>query len=1064
MRWIGLLLALVWGQETVWPGRILFELNKSYTVTNLPEELESLRVYLQGTIRERFPALRSKEPIYVLDYQANLSPMYVAKLWRRSPAILYAEPEYVPHPLAPLPSKSPLSTPQTELTYTPNDLHANNFCLSHMHVLQAWDSTHGDTTVAVAIVDTDVRFDHPDLVENIAYNWNDPINGTDDDGDGYVDNFQGWDLVGASYGGSGPFSPDNDTRRATGGHGTWVAGYAGATTNNGIGIAAPAFKCRVLPVKTAPDNQDILWAAYDGILYAAQKGAKVINCSWGGTFRSQAAQNFISQVVNTYDPLIVAAAGNVPPDTPAKFYPAQYDGVVSITAVNTADIWGGWVQIGYDIDLATTGEGITTTGLNSYFSFGATTSFASGQAAGAAALLRSWRPDLNARQAAELLRITADSVEPSNPAHLRYRLGRRINLHRAILTQDTPACRVVSWQTYDSNDSLPFAGENFYLTATYTNYLSPVANLTVSVEPLTSHLQVVQGTYGVGNLGTLQSHTQTTPFTLQVLPSCPPNARLPILFRFTGDGGYSDYQVIELSGINPAYVHLDSAQLRTTLCGNGRIGYYDTPANTQGRGALWGISTESWLFEGGLVVADDTSAHLSTRRPINGMFNHFAPTSAASHGVQGLYEVGEVNFMDAGGIGQSSPSGISGKGLAFHGRAYAPRHSPADPFVAFIYRVENLSNNTYPDLSAGWWFDFDVGNNPATDAAFVHPSLPLVYARNGAQNRFIGVVLLSEQQPILRVGRVDTFTAALNAYLGLLRSSSGATSTSGDVFSFAGFRGINLGPGAQDTIAFALVGGTTVADLVSHAQEALTWYACFIGGYSPVVNLGADRTLCLGDSLVANAPTANQYYWTYGESTPVIYPQASGVYWVLVRDTDGCWGYDEVQINLQQLSPPSISFNPGLTVSVGTPFTAAEQSSLPYSYEWSVDGQTYTGLSFTHTFTQTGTYTLWLRRTDGVCRDSLSWQITVSTSTTISAIPSSPIRLYPNPTDGTFVLEYNQLSLDSERIVLYDHTGRRVCEIPIQTSGTSYRLPEKLLPGLYLWQIGSLHGQLLYIP
>ncbi|MEN3040985.1 MAG: S8 family serine peptidase [Bacteroidia bacterium] len=1063
MRWIGLLLPLVWGQEWIWPKRILFEFRENYSIQNKPEELESLRSYLNGTISKRFPTLQSKQPIYALDYQADLPPGYVAKLWKRSPAVAYAEPEYIPHPLDPLPLPI-LSIPQEEITYSPNDLHPNNFCIAHMRVLQAWDSTQGDTNVAIGIVDTDVRFDHPDLIDNIAYNWDDPINGIDDDGDGYVDNFQGWDLVGASYGGAGPFSPDNDPRRSTGGHGTWVSGYAGATTDNGIGIAAPAFKCRILPVKTAPDNQDILWAAYDGILYAAQKGAKVINCSWGSTFRSQAAQNFISQVINTYDPLIVAAAGNVPPDTPAKFYPAQYDGVVSITAVNTNDVWGGWVQIGYDIDLATTGEGITTSGVNGYFTFGATTSFAAGQASGAAALLRAWRPDLNARQIAELLRITADSVESANPPHLRYRLGRRINLHRAILTRDTPACRITSWQMYDANDSLPFAGETFYLTAAYTNYLSPVTNLSVSIEPLTPHLQVQQGNYAIGSLGTLQNHTQTAPFALQVLPSCPPNARLPILFRFSGDGGYSDYQVIEVTGINPAYVHLDSAQLRTTLCGNGRIGYYDPPANTQGRGVLWDSFTESWLFEGGLVVADDTSAHLSTRRPISGMFNHFSPTTAASHTVEGLYEIGEVNFMDAGGISLNSPTGIPGKGLAFHGRAYAPRHSPADPFVAFVYRVDNLSANTYSDLSMGWWFDFDVGNNPATDAALVHPSLPLVYARNGAQNRFIGVVLLSEQQPIRCVGRVDTFTASLQSYLSLLRSGPSATSTSGDVFAVAGFRGIALGPGDRDTIAFALVGGTTLTDLMTHAQEAIHWYTCFINGTAPAVDLGPNRTLCYGDSLTAQAPTANEYYWTYGENTPTLYPQQSGTYWILVRDGAGCWGYDEVEITIQRLIAPSISFSPGLTLSVGTPFTATEQSPLPYSYEWKIDGQTYSGLSFTHTFMQAGTYTLWLYRTDGTCRDSMSWQIIVSTSTTFSGARNRSIRFYPNPTYGTFTVEYDVPTLQGERFILYDQTGRWVWETAIQSSGTAYKLPESLPPGLYLWRVGEEHGPLLYIP
>jgi|GEM_PF-1006215 len=1063
MRWVWALWAFVWAQTEVWPQRILFELRSGYTIEKLPEELEALRMMVQGQIRLRFPGLSSKSPIYLLEYQADWSPHYVAKLWRRSPAVLYAEPEYVPRPLWKPENAMPNSPEQ--LTYTPNDLHSNNFCLSHLHVLQAWDSTQGDTNFVVAIVDTDVRFDHPDLVDNIAYNWNDPINGIDDDNDGYVDNFHGWDLVGASYSGSGPFSPDNDPRRPNGaGHGTWVAGYAGATTDNGIGIAAPAFKCRVLPVKTAPDDQDILWAAYDGILYAAQKGAHVINCSWGSTFRSQAAQNFITNIVQTYDPLIIAAAGNVPPDTPAKFYPAQYDGVYAVTAVNTADVWTGYVQIDYGIDFATTGEGVTTTGLNTYFTFGTATSFASPQAAGAAVLLRSWRPDLSSRQIAELLRITGDSVEPANPAHLRYRLGRRINLYRAILTQDTPACRIQSWQAYDGNDNLFYAGETFSLAATYINYLSPVSNLTVSIEPLTPHLQVVQGTYAVGSLGTLQTHAQSTPFSLHVLPSCPPNARLPVLFRFTGDGGYADYEVIELTAINPAFVNLDSAQMRSTICGNGRIGYYDPPANTQGRGAIWQGNAQSWLFEGGLVIADDTSAHISTRGPVGAMFNHFSPMSAGIHTVQGLYETGEVSFMDSRGLGLNSPSGIAGKGIAIQGRAYALRHQPANPFVAFIYRMENVSSTDYPDLSVGWWLDFDVGNNPATDRGFVHATLPLVYARDNANSRFIGAVLLSGQTPIKKVGRVDTFTAALPSYLGLLRGAAGGTSANGDVFATLGAQSITLPAGSADTIAFALVGGSTLAELEANAQEALTWYNCFIAGNAPPVDLGPDRTICAGDSLQLTVPGMQDFYWSTGGSQPVIYPATSGLYWALVRDADGCWGYDEVQLTVQTLAPAQVNFSPGQAVSVGEPLTVSEISGNPYTYTWRIDGQTYTGSSFTHTFSQEGTYVLWLYRDDGLCRDSMSWQITVSSSTALLHHHSPAVLLYPNPTDGSFRLIYKDKSIQGAPLRLYDGTGKLLWETLVQPSGMTYTLPAGLAQGMYFWEVKGTRGTILYMP
>lgn len=1056
--------SLLWAQGEIWPGRILFELKPGFSVHELPSELVELRAWVGGEIRERFPALSTKlssqSPIYVLEYQVPLSPVYVAKLWQRSPAVAYAEPEYIPQAFGACSSEL---SPE-RVAYTPNDVHPQNYCLSHLRVFGAWDSTKGDTTVVVAIVDTDVRFDHDDLVGNIAYNWDDPVNGVDDDGDGYVDNFHGWDLIGATYSGSGPFSPDNDPRTANPGHGTWVAGYAGATTDNGIGMAAPAFKCRILPIKAAPDDSWALYGAYDGVLYAAQQGAKVINCSWGGTFRSQAAQNFLSSIVSTYDPVIVAAAGNVPPDTPAVFYPANYDGVVSVTAVNTSDVWNGYVQIGYGLDLCTTGEGITTTGLNTYFSFGAVTSFASPQAAGCAALLRAWRPDLNARQIAELLRITADSVEPANPPHLRYRLGRRINLHRAILTQDTPACRVTVWQTYDTNDSLFFVGEQFFLLPTYINYLSPATNLTVTLESLTPHLQVVSGTYGVGTLGTLQTHSQSAanPFVLQVLPSCPPNASLPVLFRFQADGGYSDYQVVELRGINPAFAHLDSAQLRTTVCGNARVGYYDPPANTRGRGARWTGSPDSWLFEGGLFIIDDTSAHLSTRAPVGGMYSHFSPTQAATHTVQGLYEIAEVASIVSGGISAPKP-------FLLQTRAYALRHEPINPFVAFLYRLENYSpTQDYADLSVGWWLDPDVGINPATDRAAIHSSLPMVYARNSSGNRFIGAVLLSGQTWVAKVGRADTFTAAPPVYIGLARQSGGASTAMGDVFILLSAQGISLPAGGVDTVALALVGGYTLSELEESAQIALDWYACFIQGAGPLVDLGPDRSICAGDSLQA-PPGALAYIWSQGSTASMLYPSQSGTYWVLVQDAQNCWGYDEVSLNVETLSPAQVAFSPGLTLTPGETLQGVEQSGVPYQYAWYVETpsgwQTYTGSSFSQLYSTVGTYTIRLRRTDPTtgCSDSLSWQVVVSTSTVLEGSKRGEVILYPVPAQGGFFLGY-PAEMEEAFIRVWTLTGELVWEASLRPSGSWYALPSMLPAGTYLWEVGRFRGHFVYFP
>jgi serine protease len=1018
-------------------GRLLFELKPGYNIENLPTELRELESLLQVTqIRERFPGLKMASPVYVVEYQVPFPPPYAAKLWARSPAVLYAEPEYIPQPL---------DRPE-KLTYTPTDpLLSQCYSLTHLHVLAAWDSTQGDTNYVWAVVDTDVRFDHPDLVNNIAYNWADPINGIDDDADGYVDNFHGWDFVGATIGGT----PDNDPRTNPTGHGTWVAGFGGATVNNAEGVAGPAFKCRLLPIKAAPDDSWALVAVYDGVSYAVQKGAKVINASWGSPFYSRAAENFIRAITDTYDALVVAAAGNIPPNLGTPFYPAMYDGVLSVTAVrHTDDVWPGTVQAYYGIDLCTTGWGTTTTGLNGYGTYAYATSFATPMAAGCAILLRSWRPDLSARQIAELLRITGDSVDHLNPT-LRYQLGRRINLYRAITTRDTPACRIQTWQVHDNNDSLFFAGETLSITPTYINYLSPVQNLSIKLISLSPYLEVIDSLYSVGTLNTLSTHQQLQPFRVRVTAGPPPDSKAPLFFQYSGDGGYLDYEVREISGLNPPYVHLPAARLKTTISGNGRIGYHDTPYNQIGLGVRWASQGSSWLFEGGMVLAD-TTAHLCTRAPGGGMYRHFMPTGPAQRTYSELYEVGQVEMY--GDVSQD-PAALP---FTIRLKTYGIRHEPANPFIAFVYELENFSGQDYSDLAFGWWLDWDVGNNPATDIAGISASHKLVYARNGT-TRYVGALLLSPHLAVLHVGRVDTFSAIPKTYHAIFQGlGAGSTSAAGDVFTAISAKGIHLPPGGKDTVVLALVAGDSWGAFLDHVEAAQAWYQCFLQGGQAVVDLGPDRAICLGDSLIATGINLTEYYWSTGDYTAVVYPRQSGTYALLARDGNGCWGYDEVQITVDSLLPADVQFVPGLTLTVGQSLTGTDNGPN-YTRTWHVQTPTgwvtYSGASFSHVFSAVGSYEVRLVRVDAVtgCRDSLSWQVIVGTSA-LQEGSTGGVWVYPNPTDGKVILEGEVRAGDYWELL--DIVGRKVAQIELsEAMRQEVDLPIGLRSGSYIWQV-----------
>ena len=160
-----------------------------------------------------------------------------------------------------------------ELDYTPNDPDiTSQYHINKIQAPAAWDIQKGDTNISVGIVDSGTDWDHPDLEDNIKYNYADPIDGIDNDADGYIDNFRGWDVS----------ENDNNPMVVNQDHGSHVSGCAAATTDNGVGVASPAFRCRFVGVKSSLDGSTTsIDNGYDGIVYAATvANCDIVNCSW----------------------------------------------------------------------------------------------------------------------------------------------------------------------------------------------------------------------------------------------------------------------------------------------------------------------------------------------------------------------------------------------------------------------------------------------------------------------------------------------------------------------------------------------------------------------------------------------------------------------------------------------------------------------------------------------------------------------------------------------------------------------------------------------------------------
>lgn len=270
----------------------------------------------------------------------------------------------------------------------------------------AWNQFSTGGTAVIAIIDDALDRTHPDLAPNLWVNPGEIAgNGIDDDGNGYIDDVNGWDLASND---NDPNPPSTEFR-----HGTHVAGIASAATNNTIGVAAIGFSCKLMAIKATTAATQITHG-YQGIIYAADNGADIINCSWGGSTSSTTAQNIINYALAS-GCIVVAAAGN--DNTSVPFYPASYQGVVSVASTRDDDTKSGFSNYGSTITVSAPGSNIYSTLPGGTYGYLSGTSMASPLVAGLLGLMRSFHPGMPNADLINCLKSTATSIDALNPTY-----------------------------------------------------------------------------------------------------------------------------------------------------------------------------------------------------------------------------------------------------------------------------------------------------------------------------------------------------------------------------------------------------------------------------------------------------------------------------------------------------------------------------------------------------------------------------------------------------------------------------------------------------------------------
>ena len=576
--------AALFSQAENEPYKVVFKVKKEHATKcakdaiELPEIKQILKQKNQQTAKV-FPNHRREKAAHLVDLStlyeiqhddANILKQLASEL-KRSQAIEYAELLY-----------------PAQMAYTPSDSeNTKQWYLQAIDAFNAWGIEQGDTNVVVGIVDTGFDIDHPDLVDAIAYNHDDPINGIDDDQDGYIDNYYGWNVA----------NRNNNIDISFFGHGTNVAGIASAATDNITGISGVGFNTKMLLVKGEDENSGRLRNVYEGMVYAADQGAFIINNSWGSFFYSQFAQDIVNYCALNKGALVIAAIGNNGADT--LFYPAAYENVLSVGSLLPGDTLKESSNYGYYVDLYAPGEDMWTCNAIGGYQYNGGTSMAAPVVAGVASLVKSRFPNYTAEQISILLKNTADDLENINAAEYQDKLGSgKVNAFRA-LSEDPIGIVFENLLINDKNDGVFINGDTLNISGRFKNYLANATGVTISLEVSGNHLNPIKTSYNIGSLNTNDTvNNYNTPFQFKVPSQLSSQKRIDFLMRIQTDQG--NFKQHFSTTLNPDFIILKENQLELTLTSDGSLGYSGR-INNLGNGYQY-LEGSSLLYGGSFAI------------------------------------------------------------------------------------------------------------------------------------------------------------------------------------------------------------------------------------------------------------------------------------------------------------------------------------------------------------------------------------------------------------------------------------------------------------------------------
>lgn len=613
-----------------------------------------------------------------------------------------------------------------ELAYSTNDPgYANQYALQLIQAEKAWDLSKGNSSVLIGVVDAGIDTSHYDLRGKYFENVADPINGLDDDNDGFIDNYWGWD-----------FKSKTGNVQLSGGidHGAQMSGLIAPNTDNAAGIAGIGFNCKMLGVKVT--NGSAVVYGYEGIKYAADKGCKVINCSWNIKAFSKFGEEMVDYAFSK-GALVIAAAGNQGKED--NNYPAQYKNALGVTNTDLNDNRVSNSNIGYYTDISAPGLNVITTTPINGLNRNSGTSYSTALTSGAAALLASYKPALGPNDLKNILKASAaDVYKNGQNSFYKNKLGAgRLDVFAAMnysgnwIEIDEVMASDVEGGAIEQADTV-----QVWLKA--TNYLQAGNIIKIILRDLSNYASVLDSVWEINSiLKDEQQNNESNPFKLRLDALIPQNEALDfeLIVQSSSDTFTHGFSFI----VNPTYRAITVNKLHLTIGSRGTFGYYEYPEK-KGIGVTYD-GGDQLLYEGGLIIGQGVEGN-----------------SKVVDRIRGVRDVEQTDFRTTAGLQEITPPSSD---LGFYSQfddqgAKNPINIVVDQstrawnklghesYVIIDYVIKSKASQKLENIYVGLFADWDIDDAEKNKAKY-NGQRYVAYTYSEAPNAPVaGLQLLSE--------------------------------------------------------------------------------------------------------------------------------------------------------------------------------------------------------------------------------------------------------------------------------------------------------------------------------